>query len=263
MTVTHGSQQQTPVSTDFRFAGNVVQPETIELSVVLPCLNEAETLEICIRKAQRSLAELGVEAKSSSPTTDRPTVRRRSRRPRVPGWSRSPVVATARRSAAASRPHTADTCSWPMPTTATPSTTWAPSSPHCGQAPSWSWATASTAASPRRDAVPAPLRRQPASSPGPAVASSTCRSVTSTAECARSTGRPSCRWACRQTGWSSPARRSSAARWPASGSPRCPRRCARTAAADRRTCARGLMAGGTCGSCWPSVPGGSSSIRRS
>jgi hypothetical protein len=60
MTVTHGSQQQTPVSTDFRFAGNVVQPETIELSVVLPCLNEAETLEICIRKAQRSLAELGV-----------------------------------------------------------------------------------------------------------------------------------------------------------------------------------------------------------
>jgi hypothetical protein len=33
---------------------------TCELSVVLPCLNEAETLEACIRKAQRSLRTLGV-----------------------------------------------------------------------------------------------------------------------------------------------------------------------------------------------------------
>lgn len=35
-------------------------PQAIELSVVLPCLNEAETLETCIRKAQQSIAELGV-----------------------------------------------------------------------------------------------------------------------------------------------------------------------------------------------------------
>ncbi len=34
--------------------------EDIELTVVLPCLNEAETLELCIRKARRSLEELGV-----------------------------------------------------------------------------------------------------------------------------------------------------------------------------------------------------------
>src|SRR5688572_30212829 len=34
--------------------------DTCELSVVLPCLNEAETLETCIRKAQRSLKTLGV-----------------------------------------------------------------------------------------------------------------------------------------------------------------------------------------------------------
>src|SRR5882757_7985822 len=33
---------------------------TIELSIVLPCLNEAETLEVCVRKAQRSLEVLGV-----------------------------------------------------------------------------------------------------------------------------------------------------------------------------------------------------------
>jgi hypothetical protein len=32
----------------------------MELSVVLPCLNEAETLEVCIRKAQASITRLGV-----------------------------------------------------------------------------------------------------------------------------------------------------------------------------------------------------------
>jgi hypothetical protein len=36
-------------------------PVALELSIVLPCLNEAETLETCIRKASKSLAELGVE----------------------------------------------------------------------------------------------------------------------------------------------------------------------------------------------------------
>ena len=35
----------------------VKQAEAIELSVVMPCLNEAETLERCIRKAQRALEE--------------------------------------------------------------------------------------------------------------------------------------------------------------------------------------------------------------
>jgi glycosyltransferase involved in cell wall biosynthesis len=34
--------------------------ETCELSIVLPCLNEAETLAVCIRKAQDSLRSLGV-----------------------------------------------------------------------------------------------------------------------------------------------------------------------------------------------------------
>ena len=35
----------------------VKEAEAIELSVVMPCLNEAETLEICIRKAQQALRE--------------------------------------------------------------------------------------------------------------------------------------------------------------------------------------------------------------
>jgi len=33
---------------------------TVELSIVLPCLNEAETLAVCLRKALASLADLGV-----------------------------------------------------------------------------------------------------------------------------------------------------------------------------------------------------------
>lgn len=33
---------------------------TLELSIVMPCLNEAETLEICIEKAQKSLRELNI-----------------------------------------------------------------------------------------------------------------------------------------------------------------------------------------------------------
>ena len=32
----------------------------LELSVVMPCLNEAETLEICVRKAQTAMREHGI-----------------------------------------------------------------------------------------------------------------------------------------------------------------------------------------------------------
>jgi glycosyltransferase involved in cell wall biosynthesis len=37
------------------------RPRVVELTVVLPCLDEAETLATCIRKARRSFATLGVE----------------------------------------------------------------------------------------------------------------------------------------------------------------------------------------------------------
>jgi hypothetical protein len=36
-------------------------PDSVELSVVLPCLNEAETLAICVQKAVKCLADLGVQ----------------------------------------------------------------------------------------------------------------------------------------------------------------------------------------------------------
>ena len=39
---------------------NTSRENTLELSILMPCLNEAETLEICIEKAQKSLRELDI-----------------------------------------------------------------------------------------------------------------------------------------------------------------------------------------------------------
>src|SRR5258706_15574651 len=40
---------------------NEDQNQALELSIVMPCLNEAETLEVCIRKAQDSLRKHAIE----------------------------------------------------------------------------------------------------------------------------------------------------------------------------------------------------------
>jgi len=37
-----------------------VSDKELELSVVMPCLNEADTLEICVKKAQKALKESGI-----------------------------------------------------------------------------------------------------------------------------------------------------------------------------------------------------------
>jgi Glycosyl transferase family 2 len=50
----------TGIRSDSHYAARMAA-ELCELSVVLPCLNEAETLETCIRKAQKSMSELGVD----------------------------------------------------------------------------------------------------------------------------------------------------------------------------------------------------------
>ena len=44
-------------------AGTVVEPESElpEVSVVMPCLNEADTIATCIVKAQRAFAEHGID----------------------------------------------------------------------------------------------------------------------------------------------------------------------------------------------------------
>src|SRR5262249_60526959 len=48
------AQQGRPESTE-RLA-----PAPLELSVVIPCLNEADTIGICVQKAQRALRENGI-----------------------------------------------------------------------------------------------------------------------------------------------------------------------------------------------------------
>src|SRR6185295_1973589 len=44
-----------PISVEVR-----IQEPEVELSILMPCLNESETLETCIRKAQKSLRDLNV-----------------------------------------------------------------------------------------------------------------------------------------------------------------------------------------------------------
>jgi hypothetical protein len=41
-------------------ATDAVQPQTLELTILMPCLNEAETIEVCVRKAMGYLARSGV-----------------------------------------------------------------------------------------------------------------------------------------------------------------------------------------------------------
>jgi Glycosyl transferase family 2 len=37
-------------------------PDAVEVSIVMPCLNEAETLAVCIQKAQRAIEQDGLAA---------------------------------------------------------------------------------------------------------------------------------------------------------------------------------------------------------
>src|SRR5215471_5544598 len=50
-------QTDFPEQSDTLAAGHSPAPETIELSILMPCLNEAETLETCIHKARQFLDE--------------------------------------------------------------------------------------------------------------------------------------------------------------------------------------------------------------
>ena len=101
--------------------------ETIELSIVMPCLNEAETLAACIDKAQGYLARSGVTARSSSPTTAAPTARRTSPARTAPAWStcRAKGYGSALHGRHRGRARRA-TSSWATPTTATTSPTSTP-----------------------------------------------------------------------------------------------------------------------------------------
>jgi len=68
----------------------------LELSVVMPCLNEADTLETCIIKAKSAIAAHDVRGEVLIPTTVRPTAPRRSPNDwgRASSTSRPKVTAT-------------------------------------------------------------------------------------------------------------------------------------------------------------------------
>ena len=57
--------------------------EPVELSVVIPCLNEAWTVGRCVARALAALEAEGVRARSSLRTTAAATARPRSRSPRA------------------------------------------------------------------------------------------------------------------------------------------------------------------------------------
>lgn len=45
-----------------RVENTALSSETLELTVVLPCFNEAETVAVCVRKARSCLSELGIDS---------------------------------------------------------------------------------------------------------------------------------------------------------------------------------------------------------
>lgn len=59
--MTSGPQSNTDITAPASILGEPAgDRESLELSVVMPCLDEAETLEVCIAKAQRALSELNI-----------------------------------------------------------------------------------------------------------------------------------------------------------------------------------------------------------
>ena len=102
------------------------EPETIqcerssiEVSIVMPCLNEADTLATCIEKAQKALATAKINGEIIVADNGRRTARRTSQRASVRASCPCPNGDTGTRSWAGSPPRAVATSSWVMPTIAT------------------------------------------------------------------------------------------------------------------------------------------------
>ena len=61
----------------------------IEVSIVIPCLNEADTLAVCIRKALEGIRQANIAGEVIVATTAARTDRRPLRRKKVPGSCQS------------------------------------------------------------------------------------------------------------------------------------------------------------------------------
>lgn len=117
------------------------RPETdiVEVSVVMPCLNEADTLETCIRKAQVTLWDHGINGEiivADNGSSDGSVELARSLGARVVHVERrgygSALLGGVRERAA-------PTSSWRTPMIATTSARFRSSSSDCGRGMSWSW----------------------------------------------------------------------------------------------------------------------------
>ena len=93
----------------------------VEVSVVMPCLNEADTLGLVHSQGQEAVRRYGLEARSWWPTTGAPMDPPPSRSASGLAWSGSKRGDTGTPSWAESRRHGGATSSWAMPTTATTS----------------------------------------------------------------------------------------------------------------------------------------------
>ena len=104
----------------------------LELTILMPCLNEAETIAVCIGKAKAYLAKAGIAGEvliADNGSTDgsqeiADSARRAGRAGAAEGlWRRA--------ARAASRPRAAASSSWATPTIPTISARWTPSSRGC------------------------------------------------------------------------------------------------------------------------------------
>ena len=96
----------------------------IELSIIMPCLNEAETLEACIRKAKDYLDRSGVAGEIVVGDNGSTDVLRKSPIAVERGSSRFRCAVTAPLSTPPPSPLVVDTSSWLTPMTATTSPIW-------------------------------------------------------------------------------------------------------------------------------------------
>ena len=227
----------------------------------MPCLNEAETLQVCVEKARDFLERPASPARCRRRQRQHRRLAGDRRARRRPGRARRRARATAPRCSAASRRRAAATSSWATPTTATTSRTSARSSSELRAGADLVMGNRFAGGiEPGRDAAAAPLPRQPGAvvrrppvlpQPDPRLPLRAARLPTAT----RSLGLEPAhhRHGVRQRDGGQ-GRRCRARR-----SPRCRPPCAPTAAAGRRTCAAGATAGGTCASCCSTARAGCSS----
>ena len=126
----------------------------IEVSVVIPCLNEADTLATCLEKANRSLGAAGIAYEivvADNGSTDGSQEIARGLGARVVDVAQKGYGAAL---LGGSLPHAASTPSWAMPMTATISPAFRSLWTSCVRAWIWSWATVS-----RVESLPGPCRR--------------------------------------------------------------------------------------------------------